>query len=107
MPTNYAQTNVTGEKWTRCGVVTITNPYNRNPSISFREEEVINIGGVEPIFNPKGEIVIAYEPTKEINLINPETGEAIGTMTHEQLFVAFYSAYLEAATWRDNMTAPE
>lgn len=98
---NYKQTDIAGEKWTRCGSITISNTHNSTPAIRYDEEVVINIGESQPIYRQAGIIQQQFDPAKVIPLINPETGESIGTMTFADVYVALYSAYMSAAADRD------
>ena len=40
---NYNESTVTGTSWQRAAKVVIDNPYNKLPSITFVEEEVISV----------------------------------------------------------------
>ena len=101
----YNQQTVTGEEYTRCNTITIVNPLNKTPSISFNEEKVTILSD-RTIENPVGNITIAFNPTKEIQLLNPETGEPLGkSITHLDLYVALYSAYIAEAMARDEAAA--
>lgn len=100
---NYKETAVAGTKWTRCGVVQIVNPYQRNPSIQFIEERAVSLGeGREPLFFSEGSISVPFDENKVVNLINPLTGQPTGaTVTYGELYVGLFSAYIQAALERD------
>ena len=100
---NYKEAPVAGAEWTRCGVVQIVNPYQRNPSIQFIEERIVSLGeGREPLFFSEGSISVPFDENKVVNLINPPTGQPTGsTVTYGELYVGLFSAYIQAALERD------
>ena len=69
----YNQSTVSGEEYTRCNVITITNPLDRTPNISFNETVVTALPN-QVIENTAGNIIIAYQGDKVIPLRNPENG---------------------------------
>lgn len=101
----YNQSAISGEEYTRCNVITITNPLDRNPSISFNET-VVTVLPNRVIENTAGNIIIAFDAAKVIPLRNPETGELTGqSITHTDMYVALYSAYIAEAMARDEAAA--
>jgi hypothetical protein len=103
----YQQQNITGEEYTRCNVITIVNPLNKTPSIQFNEERITVLSD-RVLETPIGQITIAFDASKEIVLLNPQTGEPVGkSITHLDLYVALYSAYIASATARDAAQAEE
>jgi hypothetical protein len=98
---SYQSATISGEAWTRCPEITVSNPTDGQPLIAFREERVALIGN-EKLITPLGRIVTAFDPAAEIPLRNPETMELTGdTITHGSVYAILYSAYIYAATTRD------
>lgn len=104
---NYKEAHVAGTEWTRCGIVQIVNPYQRNPAIQFVEERVLHMGdGRDPVFTPDGTISVSFDPAKTIPLLNPETGAPTGaSVTYGEAYAILFSAYIAAALERDTAEA--
>ncbi|MGF6692642.1 hypothetical protein M2318_002714 [Metapseudomonas resinovorans] len=95
--------------WVRCKYIGIDNPRPAlgTPSVTFAEEKVIVAEG-EEIHRPLGNLVepfTAENAAEVFDLLHPETGEVLGSMTYQQLYVALSSAYLHVATKRDLVQA--
>ncbi len=105
MPANYNETAVSGQRWTRCAVVTIVNPFNGVPTIRFDEEQVLSMGdGETMIRSGTGMLHIEFDPAETIQLVDPTTGADItgAVMTMAEVYTAIYSAYLKQAKARDD-----
>jgi len=91
-----------GSEYTRCNQVVISNPLASTPQVQFYEERVAVIGE-RSLVTPEGHIQIAFDAAKAIPLVNPETLEPIPgqSTTMGQLYLALFSAYLQAALERD------
>lgn len=101
---NYNESTVTGTRWTRSNSVRIFNDYQSTPQINFAEEEIVSLGDGEFLKKPKGGIGTLLTPENiitEFNLLNPETGDTIGTGTYQQVYVLLHSLYLHLAAERD------
>lgn len=107
---DYKEAQVSGKKWQRAKYINITNERDKAPSITFIEEELIDIGDGEIVSRhiPK---VLEKEFTTENSdtsfaLMNTETNTAVkdSTMTYGELYTALYSLYFHLADARDNMT---
>lgn len=102
---NYKESNLSGTEWQRCNVVVVTNPLNGVPKISFEEEKVLSIG-TNTIKQNIGGCSKVFNPTDTFPLLNPTTNEPTGaTMTHNELYVALYSLYMQTAEERDAQLA--
>lgn len=102
---NYKEQTEQGQVWTRCYRVEVSNPYNGASSVNMFEETIINIAG-ETITKPGRLLTKAFNPTEVIELVNPMTGEPLGaTITHQDLYVMFYSLWLKTAKDRDQSEA--
>ncbi len=104
MPANYNESTVSGQRWTRCAVVTIVNPYNRTPTVRFDEEEIIHLGGDETMTRSgTGMLMMDFDPDEVVQLVDPTTGQDIpgSVMTMAEVYTAIYSAYLKKAKARD------
>jgi len=105
---NYQQTTVAGEAWTRASRVVIDNPLIEVPTINFVEQRVVALGNGQTIEQPAGNIVEHFHPLNqdtEFSLRHPETGDVIGTATYAQVHVLLHSLYYALAERRDNANA--
>lgn len=102
---NYKQSDIAGTQWVRVRSVDIQNPYAGNATVTFKEEKIAQVGteainipfSAQPLFD-------VINPEREINLINPATGEPIGQVVTEGfLYMAIFSKYMELAKKRDLM----
>lgn len=106
---NYQETTGEGSTWKRCLVVSITNPVNGPKTVHFMEEIAARVGTVAiGSGSTDGIHENADDLTKVIPLRNPETGELTGeSLTYGDVYVALYSAYMQAALARDAANVPE
>lgn len=106
MNINYQYSAVTGESWLRAKRIVIDNPLNGIPSVKFVEERVVNIAGGEQYFRDQGVLELTATEasmTKEIPLLDPETGESTGqVVTYGEAYIMLFSAYIHFADLRDN-----
>lgn len=74
-------------------------PLGGTPSISFRTADVVQNDdtGEAKLGEAKRLLQETYTPGKEFDVLNPETGDVIGTMTHDDLFVGLYSLFWDVA----------
>lgn len=104
---NYKESAVAGTKWTRSWQVNIDNKYQQIPTIAFFEEEVVDTG--DGTFISKmlpGALRESFsDPSKSFNLLNPATGNVIGTASYQDLYVILSSLYSALAELRDNPPA--
>jgi len=99
----YKQT--TTDVYTRARVIAIDNPLpteGLTPSIRFNEELATSDGRS---LGPSGYCSMTFAEDGSFPIINPTTGEAVGTATHQDLQVLLYSLYLHTADVRDNTPA--
>lgn len=98
---NYKESTLSGSQWQRCVRVTIDNQYNQTPQITMHEERITVVG--DNTFRENvGAVYAAFDPNAEIALLNPDTGEALGTtMTQGQIHLAMWSLYMQLASERD------
>lgn len=102
MPANYNESAVSGTSWTRCWRVTCENPLGGAPRVVLNEEDVTVVGADTITRCRMHPLTVDFDPTGSIPLLNPTTGEAVGSsMSHEVLFAALYSLYMQAAAARD------
>lgn len=98
---NYKEQTEQGQVWTRCYRVEVSNPYNGMPSVNMFEETIINIAG-ETITKPGRLLTKTFNQNEVIELVNPMTGEPLGaTITHQDLYVMFFSMWLKTTKERD------
>lgn len=104
---NYQETTVSGSEYTRCNIITIINPYGKNPAVQFNEERATVLADDRVIFEPRGNISLAFDPSKVIQLIDPNTGLPTGVeATYGDVYIMLYSAYVDAALARDAAAVP-
>ena len=91
---NLKETTSTAKKWLRSPRQVIRSEYGQIPSCDFLTEEAIEIDGKVTV-SPRQTITKKLDPTKSFSLLNPETGAIIGSMTQQELMVAWYSFTLD------------
>lgn len=99
---DYKQTEVQGTQWVRAKRVIVDNPYMQQPTATFIEEMIINTAN--GILNvPYGHVTVPIDVnTGVIDLVNPQTGELLGTqVSHMELYVIVHSFYMQQAKLRD------
>jgi hypothetical protein len=98
---DYKESDVTGVVWQRCHTVQISNQLNQNKSIFFQEEKVYNLDGndIKNYVDGCGKVFSATATFPILNLADgSETGQS---MSHQDLYIALYSLYMQTATERD------
>ena len=112
---DYKETPISGRTWRRAKAVRIDNPYLETPKILFEEEDVVEIGSTliktpymqldDPTSPTAGVLGGEFKANGSFPLIDPTTNLPLGvTMTHQELYVAFYSLYAYFTNLRDNPT---
>lgn len=92
------ETPVSGESYRRCFQVVIDNPLIGNPAVTFAQETIIGTDGGSALHIPLPPLPLAFDPTAEIPVVNPETGQPTGTVvTQGEVYALIFSAYLAAA----------
>lgn len=105
---DYREQSLTGEKWTRSYRVHIENPWGGLATVTFFEEDIVELSNGSRVNSPLGQIAMEFtDPNAVVQLIDPATGLEIpgATMTHGQLYLGMSSLYLQAAAARDNAPA--
>jgi hypothetical protein len=106
----YNETNVIGESWIRPNRVMFSIKYKENATISYQEEEILNVSENEVIKTIKTvgsnlltETFTPNNANTTFELINPETELPTGnTATYQDLYVLIHSLYFHLAKKRDN-----
>ena len=101
---NYNQQTISGviTSWQRAGRVELQNPLGGTPSIIFYEEKATQIPDGSIDRKPLGTLVeSATDMTATFALLDPNSGQNVGTMSYEQLYAGLYSLYLSLAAARD------
>ena len=78
---NHIASNIPGDVYRRAHTVTLNNPKDRNKSLSFAIEDIINLldGSYKAVDAGFMDFEFSKEELKtKINLIDPETGEKLG-----------------------------
>lgn len=97
---NYKESVVAGTQWRRAVRVIVDNPLDSTPHVTFTEETVVQLGD-STLTKPEGTLQRVFSAASEFPLVNPETGDVLGVMNHQELYVALASLYLFEATQRD------
>jgi hypothetical protein len=100
----YMPNTTTGtiSTWKRACKIEITNPITGSPSAIFSEE--IATALPDGTFISKHSTSLsenATDMTLTFPLLDPATGNVVGSMTYGQLYAAMYSLYLNLAAERD------
>ena len=107
IPTDYREATVMGQSWQRCNQIVIENPHKGAPVVRFDEERVLALQTGRDVRTPAGSLALPFDPSKIIPLRDPATGELTGEVaSYGMAYVLLYSAYLAAATERDDAAAP-
>lgn len=99
---NYKESDVTGVVWQRCHTVQISNQLGQDKTIFFQEEKVYNLDGddMKKYVDGCGKIFVKGE---SFPILDPDSGSETGkSMTHDELYQALYSLYVQTAKERDN-----
>lgn len=114
MSSNYNESSIAGTRWRRSFRVQIDNPYGAAPRALFHEEECISLAGGELMRQNVGTLPVAFDQSKEINLINPWTGEPLTNVegvqqkaTHLEIYIILHSLYIQSAIERDQPPPPQ
>lgn len=100
---DYKQTTISGTSWQRAWRAECENPLDGQRSITFHEEQVLNAGG-QTIRTPAGSVSVPFDLQNALTpfpLLDPDTGQQIGTATYAQVYRLLHSLYIHAATQRD------
>ena len=101
MASEYQETIVNGSAYIRARKVLIEYQLDQIPVVTFVRERVMTIGS-EVLHTPVVNVSGTYNPTSEIALRDPDTGELTNeTMTHAQMFQALYSLFYQLSTEAD------
>jgi len=91
----------TGLPYQRSRDIHISNEYKKMPFMKF-EEEMLSDYGAAFMTKHTGSLSILFSPDKVYNMLNPETGEDLGsTFSQGQFMAMLYSIYIAEATARD------
>jgi len=101
MPGEYSESTVSGNAYIRARKVIIDYALDQIPVATFIRERVMTLGG-ETIKTSVVNVSSTYNPTAEIALRDPDTGELTNeTMTHAQMFKALYSLFYQLSMEAD------
>ena len=107
---DYKESEVSGTQFRRCNGLQFMNQLGvQTRAVVFSEEDVINIGG-KHICTPAGSIfngLTADNGSTESPLIDPVTGQVVGTATYQDVYNILSSLYLATAMARDAQEAAD
>lgn len=99
---NYRETQVTRSIYRRCARVIADNPLGSPKTVSYREEDVVIENGTTIQLPLKAPLTVPFDESRQIPLLDPETLLPTGQeVTQGFLYVALFSAYIQAAQERD------
>lgn len=114
MPGNYQESSIAGTKWRRSFRVQIDNPYQGSPRVTFHEEECVTLSDATIFKIPAGGLTVDFDPSSQIPLVNPWTGEPMTNVdnepqyaSHLEAYILLHSLYIQGATARDQPPAPQ
>lgn len=104
---NYKETTVSGTRWRRSQAVSVTNPYNDpdNMRVIFMEEDVLSLPDSTIVKFPIGTVEKTFSPNESFPLLDLQTNQVIGSMTHLEFYAILYSLYMKIAKDRDDAQA--
>lgn len=106
---DYKETKIAGKTWRRCHRVLCENPLGGTPAINYAQQDVVQLDGGEHITRDAGLLIATLKPStagKTFPLLNPATGEQVGTMTEAELFAALHSHFLFTARAAEQAATP-
>ena len=99
---DYKEVSLTGVSWQRAHLITIANSHGGTPWIKFQEERITQLSDGQVLHSPVGELIEEMvDPSTVFNVINPLTGDIVGTATYQDLQVLLYSLYFHLVGLRD------
>lgn len=115
---NYKETTVSGDSWQRSFAFLGLNEHGKTPSIAFLEERITMLSDGRKIVDrlhgadiflrtggtARDSKVLREsltDPQKSFDLINPETGDVVGTATYEDVYLIMFSLYAALCAARD------
>lgn len=108
MTANYNESPIAGTKWRRSFRVQIDNPYQGAPRVTFHEEDCVSLADGTIFKVNAGSLLVEFDQSAEINLINPWTGEPLTDIngvqqkaTHIEAYILLHSLYIQSAIARD------
>lgn len=83
--------------------IDIHNPLNKTPVISFKTAMVErdNETGEEVLLEMKRRLSETYTGNEAFNLVHPSTGDIVGQMDYDTIFLAMYSLFFHVASKED------
>lgn len=100
---NYKQSAVTGESWVRAVRVVLENPLGGGAAATFIEETVVSTPAGN-IMQAAGNVVEPFtvdNAAEAFDVLNPETGEVVGSATYQDVYALLHSLYYHVAAKRD------
>ncbi len=103
----YKESPITGRKRMRSYRVVASNPASGARYIQFDEEWLTELDDGRYINEPAGALRRVFDtPETQFNLVHPETGDVIGSVTYLDVYVMLHSLYMHLAVERDNAPPP-
>jgi hypothetical protein len=105
---NYKEANVNGTMYTRANRVVLQNELDAPKSITFSEQEIITLPDTTRITRPARGVGVVLDDkniAKSFDLLHPETGAVLGTVSYQDVYVLMHSLYYHLAHERDSALA--
>ena len=103
---HYNELTAEGTIWTRCDQIIIKNPFLGLEKVATFSEEDVAVIGTKTMLHKTRYLNKVFNPTEVIDLRDPVSGVTTGqTMTHQDLYNALYSLYIQTAMERDQATS--
>ena len=105
---NQKEEQVTKQSYDRCLAISIENPMGGIPTAKFVSEkiETLSDGSINQV-RLNDLMVDMSDPNKAIPVLNPETGEAINTVTFGYLYAVLFSVWVQKVEEVKNVAAVE
>jgi hypothetical protein len=96
MSKKYAESPVTGTTYERFYSFQMTNNRGQQPTFLFQEEKVTELSGNKVYSEGSGEKAVQYDSNTRFDIVDINSGQKLGTMTHAELLRAVQSFYADA-----------
>ena len=103
----YAEQAVTGTTYRRARLITVSNPRDSMPTITFVEEEVTLLSDGREMCRDVDQLVKEYAPLEGIALLDEATMQPTGETVPQALFaMILFALYISEAQQRDAAQQP-
>lgn len=106
---NYKEVSETGTSWVRANAVSISNPFNGVPSVTYTTERIIQLHSGEIITQQLPRyMTVNFAREGTFPMLDPVTGEPTGAVgSHAALYAMMFSLFMDTVTKKDAQEAAE